>query len=238
MFEQAARVPWLIRLPGQTRPKMISYPVSHIDFVPTLLDLLGQPNPLQCAGRSLLPVINDETAPPQNVFLEWAPNRTKVKKGSSLARRRTIKRAVEESTRTLVSPEGWKLCLRDKDLNELYNLKDDPFEMRNLYSDPGCASVISRLSGEIHRWQIHKRQTQVVSKTARWPLQRRFSNPPAQLGACVFSCFLPVRFALFSPHRCCRRCSAPKPGKQKQKGYDYCCGVLISHRFRPQFVFT
>src|SRR5438034_1008116 len=110
MFEQAARVPWLIRLPGQTRPKMISYPVSHIHFVPTLLDLLGQPNPKQCAGRSLLPLINDEIAPPQNVFLEWAPNRTKVKKGSSLARRRTIKRAVEESPRTLVSPEGWKLC--------------------------------------------------------------------------------------------------------------------------------
>ena len=76
-----------------------------------------------------------------------------MKKGSSLARRRTIKRAVEESTRALVSPEGWKLCLRDKDSNELYNLKDDPFEMRNLYSDLGCASVMSRFSGEIHRWQ-------------------------------------------------------------------------------------
>ena len=153
MFEEAVRVPWLIRLPGQTRQKMVSNPASHIDFVPTLLDLLGQPSPQRCAGRSLLPVINDESAPPQNIFLEWAPNRTKIKKGSRLARRRTIKRAVEESTRALVSPEGWKLCLRDRDLNELYNLKDDPFEMRNLYSDPGYASVISRLSGEIHRWQ-------------------------------------------------------------------------------------
>ena len=132
---------------------MISRPVSHIDFVPTLLDLLRQPNHPQCAGKSLLPLINDENALPQNVFVEWAPNRTKVKKGSRLARRRIIKRAVEESTRTLVSPDGWKLCLRDKDLNELYNLKEDPFETRNLYSDPGCASVISRLAGEIYQWQ-------------------------------------------------------------------------------------
>jgi arylsulfatase A-like enzyme len=153
MFEAAARVPWLIRFPGQTRPKMISYPVSHIDFVPTLLDLLGQPHHPQCTGKSLLPVINDETAPPQNVFVEWAPNRTKVKKASRLARRRMIKRAVEESTRTVVSPDGWKLCLRDKDLNELYNLRDDPFETRNLYSDPESALVISRLASEIHRWQ-------------------------------------------------------------------------------------
>src|SRR6476646_1307101 len=153
MFEEATRVPWLIRLPGQTHPKMISNPVSHIDFVPTLLDLLGQSNHPQCAGKSLLPLINDATALPNNVFLEWAPNRTKVKKGSRLARRRTIKRAVEESTRTLVSPDGWKLCLRDKDSNELYNLNKDPFETRNLYSERQYASVVSRLASEIHRWQ-------------------------------------------------------------------------------------
>ena len=161
MFEEAARVPWLIRLPGQTRQKMISHPVSHIDFVPTLLDLLGQSSHPQCAGKSLLPLItgvngpgySEEDAGPRNVFLEWAPNRTKVKKGSKLARRRMIKRAVEESTRTIVSPDGWKLCLRDTDLNELYNLKADPFEIRNLYSDAQYASVISRFAGEIHRWQ-------------------------------------------------------------------------------------
>ena len=153
MFEEAARVPWLIRLPGQTSPKMISLPVSHIDFVPTLLDLLGQSTHPQCAGKSLVPLIDNAIVLSNNVFLEWAPNRTKVKKGSRLARRRTIKRAVEESTRTIVSPDGWKLCLRDKDLSELYNLKDDPFETRNLYSDPRCASVISRLAGEIRHWQ-------------------------------------------------------------------------------------
>jgi arylsulfatase A-like enzyme len=153
MFEEAARVPWLIRLPGQTRTKMISHPVSHIDFVPTLLDLLEQSNHSQCAGKSLLPLINDATALPNNVFIEWAPNRTKVRKGSRLARRRLIKRAVEESTRTVISPDGWKLCLRDRDLNELYNLKDDPFETRNLRSDAQYASVVSRFTTEIYRWQ-------------------------------------------------------------------------------------
>jgi len=153
MFEQAARVPLLIRLPDQTRGKMISRPVSHIDFVPTLLDLLGQPRHSQCAGKSRLPLIREDTTAPENVFIEWAPNRTKIKKGTSLARRRMMKRAVEESTRTVVSPDGWKLCLRDRDLNELYNLKDDPGETRNLYADRQYAAVIARLAGEIHRWQ-------------------------------------------------------------------------------------
>src|SRR5437660_4734480 len=98
MFEEAARVPFLIRLPDQTRGQMISNPVSHSDFVPTLLDLLGQPTHSQCAGKSLLPLIHEEPvvagvspASAANVFLEWAPNRTKIKKGSKLARRRVIK---------------------------------------------------------------------------------------------------------------------------------------------------
>jgi arylsulfatase A-like enzyme len=161
MFEEATRVPFLVRLPGQTHAKTIACAVSHIDFVPTLLDLLGQPTNPQCAGKSLCPLIKEETAAAsvspaassENVFLEWAPNRTKIKKGTKLARRRMIKGAVEESTRAIVTPDGWKLCLRDKDSNELYNLNDDPLETRNLYADRRYASVISRLTAEIHRWQ-------------------------------------------------------------------------------------
>jgi len=38
-------------------------------------------------------------------------------------------------------------------LNELYNLKDDPFETRNLYLDAQYASVVSRFTTEIFRWQ-------------------------------------------------------------------------------------
>ena len=153
MFEEAVRVPYLVRLPDQRRGKIIPQSVSHIDFVPTLIDLLGQPKHPQCAGKSLLPLIGGEGIPAESIFIEWAPNRTKVKKGTSLAPRRAIKRAIEESTRTVVSSDGWKLCLRDKDLNELYNLKDDPLETRNLYSDRQYGSVISRHADEIHGWQ-------------------------------------------------------------------------------------
>jgi len=161
MFEEATRVPLLVRLPGHKRAKIVPQPVSHIDFVPTLLDLLGQPKHLQCAGKSLLPLIREDTTATtlENIFMEWAPNRTKIKKGTSLASRRMIKRAVDECTRALVSPDGWKLCLRDKDLNELYNLTDDPLETRNLYQDRQYASVTSRCATEIHRWQesVHDR---------------------------------------------------------------------------------
>ena len=115
-------------------------------------ELCRQTFPVQGCLR-LLPLMRGEAMPPENVFIEWAPNRTKIKKRTSLASRREIKRAVDESTRTVISPDSWKLCLRDKDLNELYNLNDDPWETRNLYEDRQYPSVISRLRGEIHRWQ-------------------------------------------------------------------------------------
>jgi arylsulfatase A-like enzyme len=153
MFEEAVRVPYLVRLPGRRSCTIIRQPVSHIDFVPTLLDLLGQTKPSQCAGKSRVPLIRGEAMAPESVFIEWAPNRTKIKKGTSLAPRRMIKRAVDESTRTVISIDGWKLCLRDKDTNELYNLNDDPLEMRNLYASGQYAGVISRFAGEIGHWQ-------------------------------------------------------------------------------------
>jgi arylsulfatase A-like enzyme len=153
MFEEAVRVPYLIRLPAQ-RAIRIPQPVSHIAFVSTLLDLLGQPSAPQCAGKSLVPVIRGEALPAENVFIEWSPNwRAKIKKGSRVGSRHEIKRAVAESTRTVISPDGWKLSLRNGDLNELYNLNDDPFETRNLYCDRQYASIISRCADDICRWQ-------------------------------------------------------------------------------------
>jgi arylsulfatase A-like enzyme len=153
MFEEAVHVPYLVRLPERRNRRTISQAVSHIDFVPTLIDLLGDPVPLQCSGKSRLPLIRGETMPPQNIFIEWAPNRTKIKKGTSLAPRRMIKRAVEESTRAVISPDDWKLCLRDKDLNELYNLKNDPHETRNLFYTGEYSTIIARLTDDVHRWQ-------------------------------------------------------------------------------------
>jgi hypothetical protein len=44
--------------------------------------------------------------------------------------------------------------------------------------------------------------------------------------------FPAVRFTVFSPDRDCRYGSAPKPGKEKQKSYNYCSAILIVHNFQ------
>ena len=59
---------------------------------------------------------------------------------------------------------------------------------------------------------------------------------PRKLNSEVVSCFPVLRFDAFSPYRDGRYYGAPKPGKEKQKSYDYRSGILIVHRFRSSFV--
>src|SRR5438874_13337311 len=103
MFEEAARVPYMIRMPGQRRSMRVRQSISHIDFLPTLLELLGQSQLSHCPGQSRVPLAKGEAMPPQSVFMEWAPNRAKTVKKSSVATRRQAKRAMEESTRAVVT---------------------------------------------------------------------------------------------------------------------------------------
>jgi arylsulfatase A-like enzyme len=153
MFEEAVRVPWLIKLPRQSFPRRIEQPVSLIDLLPTMVELLGDRQSSQLSGTSRAGLLRGEDQVIDPVFIEWAPNRTKVKKGTKLASGWRVKRAVNESTRTAVTSDGWKLSLRDRDLNELYNFKDDPDEVHNLYRNIGHSDVIGRLREEIGRWQ-------------------------------------------------------------------------------------
>ena len=159
MFEEAVRVPYFVRLPGQRRSGRISSAVSHIDFAPTMLDLLGGlPHP-QCAGRSLAPCLRGEAHQPSPIFLEWAPKPSggeRVKKDTTLASKEEVAKVCRESTRTVITPDGWKLSLRDADRAELYHLPKDPGELHNLAAT-APAGTVSRLSTLIHNWQKEQR---------------------------------------------------------------------------------
>lgn len=153
MFEQSATVPFFVRVPGEA-PRHCASAVSQIDFVPTLLDLLEKPADAQCIGQSRAGWIRDETPSADFVFLEWSPTKIDLPlMRSRLAPREQIESCLRESTRCIVSPDGWKLCLRDRDKNELYNLRDDPAEERNLFYDIANRHVVKDLRFQICRWQ-------------------------------------------------------------------------------------
>ncbi len=54
-FEEGMRVPLIIQLPGDDRPRgRIGTPVTHVDLVPTILDLCGLPPDRRLPGYSLI----------------------------------------------------------------------------------------------------------------------------------------------------------------------------------------
>ena len=57
MYEQAIRVPWMIRYPGQVKAGSVSDDwVVNIDNAPTMLDMVGIEVPAEMQGRSVAPL--------------------------------------------------------------------------------------------------------------------------------------------------------------------------------------
>ena len=58
MYEQAIRVPWMIRYPGRVKAGTVSTDwVVNIDNAPTILDLAGVEVPADMQGRSVAPLL-------------------------------------------------------------------------------------------------------------------------------------------------------------------------------------
>ena len=73
MYGEALRVPLLLRAPGLgLAPRRVAAPVSHIDLVPTVLDLLGVPAEPQLQGASLRGLIRGDAPQGRDVFIEWS----------------------------------------------------------------------------------------------------------------------------------------------------------------------
>lgn len=164
MFQEAVRVPLMIRLPARTEGRRIMGPVSQIDVVPTLLDLLGQPVPDHLQGKSLRPWIEDPSKRhEEDVFIEWnGPNNGlgdvegQVSIPDWMTERATREQIVATSTdpiRTVVTPDGWKFCWSPLGEHELYNLREDPGETTNAVNNPAQAERVTDLKARITVWQ-------------------------------------------------------------------------------------
>ena len=157
MYEEAVRIPWLMRIPQLgTRQHMIANPVSQIDMVPTLLELLGRGRDERLPGRSLVPLIKTGRTDRDYVYIQWNPNSGAIsvkKGGTKLAGKEELKRVENESSRAVISPDGWKLCLSDVDKCQLFNLNDDQGETTNLFDSGRYKDVIARLTKKIRQWQ-------------------------------------------------------------------------------------
>ena len=152
LYREATAVPLLVRLPGQGRQVQVDGPVSHIDLLPTLLALIGQPVADHLHGRSLAPLLRqavDEHQPAVDVSGECSECVVVQHQGS----------------RSIISADGWRYSnYLDGSGPELYNHHDDPGERRNLALDRSCADRLASLHERLRRWQRRTGDTATLAE--------------------------------------------------------------------------
>ena len=133
-YEGLLRVGLIVRGPSVPAGKRIDDPVSTLDLAATFAELGGASLSPQAQSRSLLPVIaGRETR--EAALSEWNVHESRC--------------GVPLELRT-VRGRDWKCSIELRSgAGELYDLANDPHEMRNLYDDPSCAAMRKRAEDAI-----------------------------------------------------------------------------------------
>ncbi len=130
LYEEALAVPLLMRGPGVEAGVIAEAVVGNVDLAPTILAATGVEPGLAMDGYSLLPA--DAEAPHSDrpgLLLE-------LYDGGRFAGIRTSRYAY--------------LDLGNRG-NELYDLRDDPFQLENIAADPAQAETVRTLQGQVDR---------------------------------------------------------------------------------------
>jgi len=142
MYEEALRMPLLMRLPGRIPPGSVNKDMlTNVDFAPTFLDTAGLKKPSAMQGRSFLPLATAQrvSAWPESIYYHYYefPVVHMVKRHYGVRTKR------------------YKLIhfYHDIDARELYDLARDPRELHNVYANPAYAKARRELEDELLRLQ-------------------------------------------------------------------------------------
>ncbi len=139
-YEESIRIPLLIRAPSPAgRGKVEDRLVLNIDLAPTILDLTGLSTPASVQGRSLRPLLDNR--PPADwrdgFFYRYHYDATYPYAVGVAAVRTTDAKLIRYPGR-----EDW---------TEVFDLRTDPFELRNLARDPQAAGLRRKLEEQFVR---------------------------------------------------------------------------------------
>lgn len=132
-FEEAYRVPLILRGPGVPVGRRLPDIVSLLGLPPTLLALTAGTE-FPCQAPSLLPLLQPDAE-------DWWPEAFAEMQGQRFAYQQRV-----------LWQGGHKYVFNTFDEDELYDLDLDPHEMHNLASDPGRRSLLEAMAARM--WEI------------------------------------------------------------------------------------
>jgi N-acetylglucosamine-6-sulfatase len=140
-YEETIRIPLLMRYPPLIKPGMVfDQMVLSLDLAPTFLELGQAAMPRRLHGRSLAPLLRGGPWTPRTSFLiEYYSD--------------TVFPRVHRMGYQAVRTERWKYIryAELEGMDEAYDLRNDPYELRNLIGEPDAQAEVSRLRSELDR---------------------------------------------------------------------------------------
>ena len=155
MYEESIAMPLLVRYPRLVAPGRVCTDMAlNVDLAPTMVDLAGKHVPWSMQGVSLVPLLRGER--PGNwrtsmYYRYWMHNdgahHVPAHYGVRTARHKLIcfynDPLRQPGANGPAEPVEW----------ELYDLVEDPAEVRNVFDDPAYATVVSELKAELSKLQ-------------------------------------------------------------------------------------
>ena len=162
-FEGSARVPMIVHAPKRFGPRRVAAPVSLVDVLPTVTELVGAAAPEHLepsAGRSLLDLCAGGPSAEREVVGEYLGE-------GAIAPIVMIRRGDLKYVHSPVDPD------------QLYDLAADPQERVNLAPDPDWSVPVKELRARVERdWDMDALYADVVADQAR----RRLVNAALRTG--------------------------------------------------------
>ena len=153
MYEPSSRMPFLARWPAGIQPGKVSDALANnTDFAATFLDLAGLPIPAEIQGRSLVPLFSGGTPDGWRHELYYryyhdpGHHNTRAHYG------------IRTDTHKLI--HYWK-----SDQWELYDLVNDPDELKNIYNLPSAQPLVTELKQRLKKLQQDLGDTGQFTKT-------------------------------------------------------------------------
>jgi arylsulfatase A-like enzyme len=153
MFDESLRMPFLVRYPPEVRAGSVNNDIIiNADFAETFLDWAGASIPPDMQGRSFRSNLAGRTPSDWRTamyYRYWMQvERSNVPAHYGIRTKRYklifyygLPLGMKRATESWRTKPGW----------ELYDLKKDPLEMRNVYDEPAYTKIVKKLKTELLR---------------------------------------------------------------------------------------
>lgn len=137
MYEPSIRIPLMLRYPRRIRAGTTSERMAlNLDLAPTLLDLAAAPVPAHFQGRSLMELAANPGVAWRG---DWLYEYYEFPGNEQVRPCRGVRTERYKYIHYFTAPEEF----------ELYDLEQDPAELRNLHGDPAHAELTRRLAARL-----------------------------------------------------------------------------------------